>query len=301
METPLLSVIIPVYNAKDYIKRCLESLINQKLNDIEIILINDNSDDETLSILKDYEKKDKRIILINNEKNEGAGASRNKGILSAKGKYIGFTDNDDYISNDYFLNLYNAIIENDYDIAVNLKIENHKKNKSKIHLLAPDDLKEIIFVQRTAPWAKIFKKEFLIKNGIKFDLTRGEDIYPAFLSAFLTNKIAYSNKGIYHCTIRDDSISHKKITISDTLELDIYKKCLNLILNDKNYNYYFKLIKKRSLISLDFLYSGADKPLKKEILKKYSDIFNSKFPYIEYLKGKFLIRLKRLKTFLYAK
>ena len=128
METPLLSVIIPVYNAKDYIKRCLESLINQKLNDIEIILINDNSDDETLSILKDYEKKDKRIILINNEKNEGAGASRNKGILSAKGKYIGFTDNDDYISNDYFLNLYNAIIENDYDIAVNLKIENHKKN-----------------------------------------------------------------------------------------------------------------------------------------------------------------------------
>lgn len=301
MIKPILSVIIPVYNAKEHIEKCLNGILCQKLNNIEIIIINDKSTDNTDKILEEYKKRDKRIVLINNDKNIGTGASRNKGILFARGEYIGFVDNDDFISDDYFLNLYNKIKENDFDIAVNLKIENHTKNKSKTHLLAPNDLKEIVFVQRTAPWAKIFKKSFLIKNNIKFDLTRGEDIFPAFMSIVLTEKITYSKKGTYHCLIRDNSISHKNITSDDLYELDIYKKCIEFILNNKNYDYYYGLIKKRSLISLDFLYSKADKNLKKEVLKKYSLIFNVKYPYLEYLKGKFLIRLKRLYTFINSK
>ena len=112
MIKPILSVIIPVYNAKEHIEKCLNGILCQKLDNIEIIIINDKSTDNTDKILEEYKKRDKRIVLINNDKNIGTGASRNKGILFARGEYIGFVDNDDFISDDYFLNLYNKIKEN---------------------------------------------------------------------------------------------------------------------------------------------------------------------------------------------
>ncbi len=273
METPVLSIIIPVYNAENYIERCLKSVISGELENIEIILINDASNDGGELILKKYASLDKRIVLINNDKNMGQGKSRNKGILFARGKYIGFIDNDDWIESNYFSSMVQKIEEEKSDICVCLKIENHKNNFSKTHLINPDDLKEIVFIQRTAFWAKIFKKEFLLKYGIKFGISRGEDIEPAFYSAYFADKISYIENSKYHCNIRKGSVSRRKITFEDFEEIRLYKRLLDFIREKEDKEYWLHLIKKRSLISFDFLYKNADEEIKKEILNEYEKIF----------------------------
>lgn len=102
-----ISVVVPVYNVETYLEECLNSIINQTFSDIEIICINDGSTDSSLDILNDYSKKDDRIKIINQE-NKGLGATRNKGIDLAKGKYIFFIDSDDYIELNTFFELHNV-------------------------------------------------------------------------------------------------------------------------------------------------------------------------------------------------
>ena len=105
---PKLSVIVPVYNAKDKLPRCLDSLLAQTLSDIEFILVNDASTDGSYDILLDYEKQSpERIIVIDCEVNRRAGGARNTGLDMASGDYIGFVDSDDYILPDMFECLYN--------------------------------------------------------------------------------------------------------------------------------------------------------------------------------------------------
>lgn len=273
MTNPIISIIVPVYNAQNYIEKCINSILNQDMENYEVIVINDNSTDSTAEILKKYAK-DKKIVLINNEENLGAGESRNKGILFARGKYIGFVDNDDWVEPDYFPSMIKKAEEENSDICVSLKIENHKGRFSKTHLLNPDNLQEIVFVKRTAPWAKIIRKEFLLKNNIKFDKTRGEDIYPAFLSAYITQKISFIDNTKYHCNIRKGSISRRKISYEDYFEIRLYKKILDFIRNKKDENFWLPLIKERSLISFDFLYKNADNETRYELLKEYEDVFN---------------------------
>lgn len=127
-----ISVIIPVYNVKKYLRRCLDSLVNQTISDIEIICINDGSTDSSLEILKEYAKKDERIKIINQE-NQKQGAARNRGLEVAQGEFITFVDSDDWVDADYLEELYNAIINSNVNIAVASMIRN-KGNRSKNHL-----------------------------------------------------------------------------------------------------------------------------------------------------------------------
>ena len=103
-----LSVIVPCYNVAPYLERGLRSLSNQTLRDFEIICIDDASKDETLEILRVWEKRDLRIRVLTNKKNMGVAASRNRGIANANGEYIGFMDPDDYVDNDFFERLVNT-------------------------------------------------------------------------------------------------------------------------------------------------------------------------------------------------
>ena len=299
MKNPIISIIVPVYNAQNYIEKCLNSILEQDMEDFEIIVVNDASDDDTINILKNYAK-NKQIVLINNEENLGAGESRNKGILFARGKYIGFVDNDDWVEKNYFSSMVKKMEEENSDICVSLKIKNHKGRFSKTHLLNSTNLKEIVFVQRTAPWAKVIRKEFLIKNNIKFDKTRGEDIYPAFLSAYLAKKISYVDNTKYHCNIRQGSISRRKISYEDYFEIKLYKKILDFIRNKEDEAYFLPLIKERSLISFDFLYKNADSETRYELLKEYEDVFNliPTDTLKEYKAWKIKRFLENLKTFL---
>ena len=134
-----ISVIIPIFNAEKYISDCLESIINQTLKDIEIILINDGSNDKTEQIIKEYAKKDKRIIILK-QKNKGAGAARNRGIQISKGEYISFIDSDDMFHfktleisyenlikfNSDIVLFYGKKFKHKKDIIINEKIESFK-------------------------------------------------------------------------------------------------------------------------------------------------------------------------------
>ena len=105
---PILSVIIPVYNIKNYLEECLNSVINQTLKEIEIILVDDGSTDGSAKICDNFASKDNRIIVVH-QKNQGAGMARNAGIEIANGKYITFTDGDDYLETSAFETLIKAI------------------------------------------------------------------------------------------------------------------------------------------------------------------------------------------------
>ena len=94
--TVKVSVILPVYNVEKYLKECLDSILNQTLQEIEVICVDDGSTDRSLEILREYEKKDKRVIVLTQE-NKGAGAARNKGLAIAKGEYLSFLDSDDFL------------------------------------------------------------------------------------------------------------------------------------------------------------------------------------------------------------
>ena len=118
MVLPKVSIIVPIYNVENYLPICLDSLVNQDYDNIEIILVDDKSTDKSFSICKDYAKKYKKIILLQNEKNEGASSARNKGLRVASGEYIGFVDSDDYIQSNYYSELVKDLKKNSADIAV---------------------------------------------------------------------------------------------------------------------------------------------------------------------------------------
>ena len=116
-KLPKISVFLPIYNKDKYIKRCIESIQRQGLKNIEIVAVNDNSNDETLNILIDYSKNDSRIKIVNNDKNHGLLYSRAMGILNSSGKYIMNVDPDDELSNNDSLEfLYNQTIITNADI-----------------------------------------------------------------------------------------------------------------------------------------------------------------------------------------
>ena len=117
MSNPTVSVIIPVYNAKEGIKQCMDSLLNQSFTDFEIILLNDGSTDNSLEVIKKYAA-DNDFIRVIDKENEGVAKTRNKGIQLANGKYIVFIDNDDFVDSDYLERFYNEIDQEQLDIVL---------------------------------------------------------------------------------------------------------------------------------------------------------------------------------------
>ena len=111
-----ITVIIPVYNVEIYLADCLDSVLQQTLNEIEIICINDGSSDNSLEILKEYARKDSRIIIISQE-NKGLGSARNRGLEVATGEYVAFLDSDDWVDNNYYEKLYNTAKKYNSEIA----------------------------------------------------------------------------------------------------------------------------------------------------------------------------------------
>ena len=113
---PKISVIVPIYNSEKFLNKCLDSIVNQTLREIEIILINDGSVDSSYQICERYAEYDKRIILINQE-NKGVSSARNAGIEKASGEYLGFVDSDDYIEAEMYSKLYNSAKRYDADLV----------------------------------------------------------------------------------------------------------------------------------------------------------------------------------------
>lgn len=167
-----ISVIVPVYNSANYLKVCLDSLINQKFKDIEIVIVNDGSTDISEEIIKDYMKKNDNIYLYSIT-NHGQSYARNYGLSKASGEYISFVDSDDYIGLNLYFDVNKVLKKNKYDIVLfgycavdtNQKIL-FSKNYDFANKTEVSDVEYLM--ADPCPWNKIYKKSFLDKINFKF-------------------------------------------------------------------------------------------------------------------------------------
>jgi glycosyltransferase involved in cell wall biosynthesis len=182
-----LSVIIPVYNAADFLVDCIESLLSQTVQESEFIFVNDGSTDSSQQIIKQFQEKDDRIILINQE-NAGRSIARNIGISKASGEYIGFVDSDDFVLEDMFEALYKRATESDSDIVIsNYFLGRDGKYIAKDAIFPVDVVYDQNFIQKNiipnlieredlfSVWNKIYKRALVISHNIVFPNEYEED------------------------------------------------------------------------------------------------------------------------------
>ena len=206
MSKPAISVIIPVYNAQDGIKRCVDSLLNQSFKNFEIILLNDGSKDNSLNILKEYELKYSFVRVIDKQ-NEGVAVTRNKGILLAEGEYTMFMDNDDFVDSDYIETFYQAIHEKKLDLVIG----GYKRVNQANQIIFSQDIQQSEWSKYIimAPWAKIYRTEFLKTNNLEFfDYGIGEDIIFNLAAYKTTDKIGLLDYKGYNWYYNNLSVSN---------------------------------------------------------------------------------------------
>ena len=211
MEQPILSIIVPAYNIEKYLKRCLDSILNQSYTNFECIVVNDGSIDGTKSICDEYADKDDRVIVIHQE-NGGLSVARNNAMKKARGKYISFIDGDDYIMETYCETLINLLEKNNADIA---KCDYHKGILSdvedvRIEIVSGKKFTEDLIQDKIGSqlWQYVYKKE--LWNDIVSP--KGRYAQDMMILHEVTNKaknIVVTNKKLYFYFIdRDDSTSN---------------------------------------------------------------------------------------------
>lgn len=220
---PDISIIVPIYNAEKYIAKCVDSLVNQTKKELEFILINDGSTDNTEEIIKTY--KDKRIKYYKN-KNQGIGKTRNFGISKSTGKYIMFLDSDDYLSKNACQKMYEKILESNSDLVICdfYKVyDSGKTEEVKLPNFSETSLKgkpSIINEINLAPWNKIYKRELIIKNKIKFIENLKYEDAPFVIEALSkAKKISKLNESLNYYVIHGNS----ETTVRDERCFDILK------------------------------------------------------------------------------
>ena len=178
---PKVSILVPAYNVERFVEQCMDSLVNQTLRDIEIIVINDGSTDSTKVILERYAAEDARVILVDKQ-NSGYGDSMNIGLQKARGEYVGIIEPDDFAETFMFEKLYGAAKANDLDIARGNYYILYTETGEEVgtdhtyvpadEVIDPKDVKHIFF-QPPSVWANIYRRSFLSDNGIGFLPTPG--------------------------------------------------------------------------------------------------------------------------------
>lgn len=217
----LISVIIPAYNEEKRIGKCLESIINQTYKNIEILVIDDGSKDNTVKVINGY--KDKRIRVISIE-NSGQGAARNIGIKKAKGELITFVDSDDYIANNMIELLYNDMIKNKSEISICniIKVVGEDEIRFNNYENITKDKRTNFIISHPGPVARLYKKELFLKNNLYFlEKMIYEDLGTIPLLGVYTNKISTINECLYYYVIHKNS-SMNQVKYSKKLE-DIFK------------------------------------------------------------------------------
>ena len=215
MKSAKVSIVVPIYNVQDYIKECLDSLINQSLKDIEIICVDNCSQDNSVNIIQGEYLKDSRIIIIKNEKNMGMPFSRNTGLKNAHGKYVAFVDADDLCEITMFEKLYKMAEKLNADITTcsvyrfGGNVENKELHRN---LDWYKEVKEAVPITERpqqllepAGWCKLFNRKFI--ESIDFKFTEGslscEDV-PCITKAFLAaSRIAFVHEALYYYRFRE--------------------------------------------------------------------------------------------------
>lgn len=237
MKTVDISIIVPIYNAEKYIDKCIESILNQTKQELEVILINDGSTDKTEQIISLYN--DNRIKYYKN-KNQGIGKTRNYGISRASGKYIMFVDSDDYLEKDACELLFEKAEEDNLDMVIcdfYEEFETGQKREERIIDFKNTTVKEtpeLLYKVNLSPWNKLYNADMIKANNIIFEENlKYEDTPFVFISMDKAKKIGKVNKCLNHYIIHSNS----ETTVRDEKCFDIFEiiEIVRRYFKDKKY------------------------------------------------------------------
>lgn len=295
-----VSVIIPVYNVENYLRKCLNSLVNQTLKDIEIIVVNDGTLDNSQEIIDEYVKKYPKKVVSIIQENGGQGAARNTGLLHAKGEYIGYVDSDDYVEENMYEELYKKAKEEDSDIVIcgnNVVKENYE-------FLSKEDVDKEFLLGKMAVWNKIYKKNIIVDNKIQFrSKVWYEDLDFTMKVYFSSKKISYVDKPLYNYLLREGSTMNNN-NIKRNLELiEAFDSLIDYCKDKKIYNkakdeIEFLCIYHMYIFAITRVLNTNNKYKDKiAIINKFKDYINSNFP--NFKQNKYLYLLSKRRKLIY--
>ena len=303
MDSPLLTIAVAVYNTEKYLKDCMDSVVNQTYQNLEIICVNDCSTDNSLEILEEYAAKDKRIKIINNEKNLGLGVVRNIGMDAAHGEYILFIDSDDWLDLTTCEKLITKAKENDADVVFYFayQIDGNKKEGWKkfcdvSYPLSVKDRKALIKEIHPQTWSRLLKLEFMKEKGIRFpDFHYLEDQRPHWMVCLLAEKVAFVTEYLYDYRKREGQLT-QSTDRRRMLVVDVFDDLEEYLRREKIYSLYKKEFLKRKFGSHFYAFLHLDIQFREEFLRKikvsFSDVFFLLTHYELIKHGVFLFFLK---------
>lgn len=313
-KNDLISIIVPVYNAQDYLDKCLVSIINQTYKNIEIIIIDDGSTDNSKEIIRKYRNNDNRIFYYYQE-NSGAGIARNTGIDFSRGNYITFIDSDDYVNEKYIEKMYMAIKPDDaFSICGTINVSYDGTEK-----IVNVNKKLVNAFRGIAQYRRLVNKRILLESQIKFsDLKICEDLeFYSKLMIYSNMKYSIVNESLYYYVQRENSLIHT----FDKNQEDTLKAVNNIIAFCKDNNRYEIYKNELEYLYIAHVIGGYTKRIIlggisidefkiiiSKITNKFPNWYNNKYinnneyipekylPYLEYLKD-----MDFNKAFLYMK
>lgn len=280
---PKVSIIVPVYNVEKYIEKCLTSLVNQTLEDIEIIVVNDGSKDNSKKIIEEFIQRYQKKIVYLEKENGGLSDARNYGIPYAKGEYIAFLDSDDYVEKDTYKRMYELAKKEKSDM-VECDFYWEYPNKTKIDTgEIYHNKKEMLEKVRVVAWNKLIKREILEKSKIEFPKGyRYEDVEFTYKLIPYLEKVSFLKEPCIHYIQRENSISN--LQNARTKEIfDVLEHVINYYKDKNIYDEYEKQLEyiyARYLLcsSLLRIVKIKDKETRNNLLDVTWKKLNAKFP-----------------------
>lgn len=226
-----VSVIVPIYNVEKYLPRCVDSLIKQTYQNVEIILVDDCSTDNSAALASDYAQKNPQTVrFVKREKNGGLSAARNSGMLAATGEWLVFVDSDDWVSADFVKTLYDTAVNDNADIVMSnfyYAFESGKTYEVSTcgALTTQSSHKQKVAFADPCSTTRLYRKTLFTQNNLTFpqDIWRSEDIATIIPVLTYTNKISLVNKPMYYYFQRGTSLSNQN---SKNVDVSFYPKTI---------------------------------------------------------------------------
>lgn len=280
---PKVSVIVPVYNVELYVEKCLNSLVNQTLQEIEIIVVNDGSTDNSKQIIQKFiEKYPQKIVYLEKE-NGGLSDARNYALPHAKGEYIAFVDSDDYVEENTYQDMYELAQKEKSDMVECDFYWEYPHKKKEDRGVLYEGKKEMLEKVRVVAWNKLIKREILEKTKIEFPKGyRYEDVEFTYKLIPHLDKVSFLKKPCIHYIQREGSIANSQ----NERTKEIFDVLEHVLQYYKEYGYYEEYQEQLEYIYTRFLFCSSllrmvkikDKSIRKKLLQETWENVNTKFP-----------------------
>lgn len=295
MDQKKISIIIPVYNAAKYLEKCVKSIINQTYKNLEIILIDDGSTDESGNICRILSDKDDRIKVMH-QKNSGVSVARNLGLSNATGEYITFVDSDDYIESNYCEVLLDSLIRNNVDVAYSNDFNKFCERDININeelIWKSEEYDPVYKTPQYVVWGALYKRKVIENIRFDEDLYVGEDAYFFAKVVKNSNKLVCVNKELYHYIYHTNSAYNSKFNSKKITEIECWRRVATLFKDNKKIERRCKarLAIKSKIMLIRFINDSS-------FTKEYeTEVFNEYYNNVKYLIFHMLCNHKYKKAF----